>query len=77
MTTAGPPGSDVLTAQPRAVIVTIYGLYARETDGWFSIAALIKLLAELGVEEPGVRSAISRLKLRGLLESRRVGGAAG
>jgi phenylacetic acid degradation operon negative regulatory protein len=77
VTTSGAPGSDVLVAQPRALIVTIYGLYARETDGWFSIAALIKLMAELGVEEPAVRSAISRLKLRGLLESRRVGGAAG
>ena len=57
--------------------MTIYGLYARDTDGWFSIAALIKLMAELGVEEPAVRSAISRLKLRGLLESGRAGGAAG
>lgn len=64
-------------AQPRALIVTIYGMYARESDGWFSIAALIKLMAELGVEARAVRSAISRLKVRGLLESRRVAGAAG
>jgi len=77
VTTSGPPGSEVLAAQPRALIVTIYGLYARATGGWFSIAALIKLMSELGVEEPAVRSAISRLKLRGLLESRRVGAAAG
>jgi len=77
VTISGPTGSDALLAQPRALIVTIYGLYARETDGWFSIAALIKLMAELGVEEPAVRSATSRLKLRGLLESRRVSGAAG
>jgi phenylacetic acid degradation operon negative regulatory protein len=73
---AGQPG-DALTAQPRALIVTVYGLYARGTGGWFSIAALIKLMAEVGVDEPAVRSAISRLKLRGLLESRRAGGAAG
>ena len=77
MTISEPGASDGLTAQPRALIVTIYGLYARDTGGWFSIAALIRLMAELGVEEPAVRSAISRLKLRGLLESRRVGGAAG
>ena len=77
MTTSGQPSSDVLLAQPRALIVTIYGLYARDADGWISIAALIKLMAELGVEEPAVRSAISRLKVRGLLEARRVGGAAG
>jgi phenylacetic acid degradation operon negative regulatory protein len=77
MTTSGLPDSDVRSAQPRALIVTIYGLFARDTDGWFGVAALIKLMAELGVEEPAVRSAISRLKMRGLLESRRVGGAAG
>jgi len=64
-------------AQPRALIVTIYGLYARDADGWFSIAALIKLMAELGVEARAVRSAISRLKVRGLLEPRRVDGRAG
>jgi phenylacetic acid degradation operon negative regulatory protein len=64
-------------AQPRALIVTIYGLYARDADGWFSIAALIKLMDELGVEARAVRSAISRLKVRGLVESRRVDGAVG
>jgi phenylacetic acid degradation operon negative regulatory protein len=67
----------VLAAQPRALIVTIYGLYARESGGWLSIAALIRLMAELGVDEPAVRSAISRLKLRGLLEARREDGVAG
>jgi phenylacetic acid degradation operon negative regulatory protein len=77
VTTSGPPGGEALAAQPRALIVTIYGLYARDADGWFSIAALIKLMAELGVEERAVRSAISRLKVRGLLEARRVSGAAG
>lgn len=70
-------GSDVLAAQPQALIVTIYGLYARESAGWFSIAAVIRLMAELGVDEPAVRSAISRLKLRGLLEAQRLTGVAG
>jgi len=72
-----PAGSDLLAAQPRALIVTIYGLYARESAGWLSIAAVIRLMAELGVDEPAVRSAISRLKLRGLLEARREAGVAG
>jgi len=67
---------DAFAAQPRPLIVTIYGLYARET-GWLSIAGLIRLMAELGVDEPAVRSAISRLKQRGLLEPRRESGAAG
>jgi phenylacetic acid degradation operon negative regulatory protein len=45
------PGVDPLAAQPRALIVTIYGLYAREAGGWLSIAGLIRLLAELDVDE--------------------------
>jgi len=57
--------------------VTIYGLYAREAGGWLSVASLIRLMAELGSEEPAVRSSISRLKQRGVLESRREDGAAG
>jgi phenylacetic acid degradation operon negative regulatory protein len=62
--------------QPRALIVTIYGLYARD-DGWLPVAALVRLLADLDVDEPAVRSAISRLKRRGLLEAVRRGGVAG
>jgi phenylacetic acid degradation operon negative regulatory protein len=70
---SGPEGQ----VQPRALIVTIYGLYAREAGGWLSVASLIRLMAALGVDEPAVRSSISRLKQRGVLEPRRVGGAAG
>jgi phenylacetic acid degradation operon negative regulatory protein len=75
--TGSASGSDVLAAQPRALIVTVYGLYARESAGWLSVATVIRLMAELGVDDPAVRSAISRLKLRGLLEARREAGVAG
>jgi phenylacetic acid degradation operon negative regulatory protein len=71
------PAGDAFSAQPRALIVTIYGLYARDAGGWLSISALIRLMSELGADEPAVRSATSRLKQRGLLEPRRQGGAAG
>lgn len=64
-------------AQPRALIVTTYGLYAREAGGWLSISSLIKLMATAGVDEPAVRSSISRLKRRGILLARRVGRSAG
>ena len=57
--------------------MTVYGLYARSDGGWLSVAALIRLLAELGVDEPAVRSAISRLKRRGILEAQRQEGSAG
>jgi phenylacetic acid degradation operon negative regulatory protein len=69
----GEPGPP----RPRALIVTIYGLYARDTDGWLSVASLVRLMADLGADEPAVRSSISRLKRRGILDPRRVGGAAG
>lgn len=62
--------------QPRSLIVTIYGLYAREHGGAISVAALIRLMADLGVDEPAVRSSISRLKRRGVLEPTRLAGAA-
>jgi phenylacetic acid degradation operon negative regulatory protein len=65
------------SAQPRSLIVTIYGAYAREAGGWLSVAALIRLMESLGVDEPAVRSSISRLKRRGILVADRLGGAAG
>ncbi|MFE6665064.1 PaaX family transcriptional regulator C-terminal domain-containing protein [Streptomyces sp. NPDC057697] len=63
--------------QPRQLIVTVYGLYARDTDGWMSVASLIQLLADLDIEAPTVRSSVSRLKRAGLLEAQSVAGAAG
>ncbi|MFJ2501428.1 PaaX family transcriptional regulator C-terminal domain-containing protein [Streptomyces sp. NPDC087539] len=63
--------------QPRQLIVTVYGLYARDTDGWMSVASLIQLLADLDIEAPTVRSSVSRLKRAGLLEAQSVSGAAG
>lgn len=73
------PGGEVTawSARLRHLIVTIYGLYARSDGGWLSIAVLIRLLADLGVDEPAVRSAISRLKRRGILLARRQDGSAG
>jgi phenylacetic acid degradation operon negative regulatory protein len=80
-----PPGTARLAggaglprgAQPRQLIVTVYGLYSRDEGGWMSVASLITLLADLGVDEPAVRSSISRLKRRGMLHAGRRGGAAG
>ncbi|NDZ82871.1 PaaX family transcriptional regulator [Streptomyces sp. SID10853] len=65
------------SAQPRQFIVTVYGLYSRTEGGWLSVATLIGLLADLGIEAPAVRSSISRLKRRGLLRAERRNGSAG
>jgi len=75
--TEAPGAGDAWLAAPRALIVTIYGLYARDAGGWLSVAALIRLMAELGADETAVRSSISRLKQRGVLEPDRRDGAAG
>jgi phenylacetic acid degradation operon negative regulatory protein len=67
----------VAQSRPRSLIVTIFGAYARESGGWLSVASLVRLLAAVGVEEPAVRSSVSRLKRRGVLLAERRGGAAG
>jgi len=63
--------------QPRQLIVTLYGLYARDEHNWLSVAALVRLMSELGVDGQAVRSSVSRLKRRDTLRSRSVAGAAG
>jgi phenylacetic acid degradation operon negative regulatory protein len=62
---------------PRALIVTLLGLYVRELGGWISVSALIRLMAAAGVDEQAVRSSLSRLKRRGIVEAERRDGAAG
>jgi phenylacetic acid degradation operon negative regulatory protein len=62
---------------PRALIVTVLGLYVREAGGWISVSSLIRLLAATGVDEQAVRSSLTRLKKRGIVEAERRDGAAG
>ncbi|MFF5425623.1 MULTISPECIES: PaaX family transcriptional regulator C-terminal domain-containing protein [unclassified Streptomyces] len=64
---------------PRSLIVSFYGAYGRgPDDAPVPVAALIRLLAVVGVDAPSVRSSVSRLKRRGLLLARRTAdGAAG
>lgn len=57
--------------RPSSLINTIYGAFVRRLGGWISIADLIVLMAELDVDGPAVRSAISRLKKRGTLVQER------
>lgn len=77
MPSAPASGGPDRAVAPRQLIVTLYGLYARHDNGWFSVSVLVRLLAETGVEEAAVRSSISRLKRRGLLRAAAVDGAAG
>lgn len=80
-----PYGKPVLTAEsgepgaarPTPWIITLFGMYARLGDDWLPIAAVVSLMADLGVDGQAVRSSISRLKRRGILTGERRDGVAG
>ncbi|HEX8079368.1 MAG TPA: PaaX family transcriptional regulator C-terminal domain-containing protein [Jatrophihabitans sp.] len=74
---AGASDELLVEAQPRQLIVTIYGLYAREEPNWLPIASVVRLMSDLGVDGQAVRSSISRLKRRATLQALRIDGAAG
>jgi len=71
------PVTGVVEAPPRQLITTLYGLYARAENDWLSVASLVRLMAELGVDAAAVRSSVSRLKKRDVLRSVRHDGQAG
>ena len=62
---------------PRRLILSLYGLYARPEGNWLSVAALVTLMEDLGVDSAAVRSSVSRLKKRGVLDAVRRDGSAG
>ena len=70
-------GLTFVDPAPRQLILSLYGLYARDEGNWLSVASLIALMADLGVDSPAVRSSVSRLKRRGVLEPASRGGQAG
>lgn len=58
------------------VILTLFAMYGRPPHVAFPVASLVTLMGDLGFDSPGVRSAISRLKRKGILDSIRDGGVA-
>lgn len=50
-----------------SLVLTIVGLYLRRVGGWMSTAQIIRLAQQVEASEPLVRSAITRLKQRGVL----------
>ena len=77
-TFGGEPNDIALRAtRPQSLIITIYGAYSRTLGGWLSVADLLTLMSEVGVEDAAVRSALSRFKRRGILIAERRGTAAG
>src|SRR3954462_3784671 len=62
---------------PRHLILSLFGLYAREEGNWLSVRSLIALMADLDVDPAATRSSVSRLKKRGVLEPARIDEQAG
>lgn len=58
-------------------VLTLFGIYGRPAGRAIPIAAVVRLLAELGLEPSSVRSSISRLKARGVLVSQPTAGGSG
>jgi phenylacetic acid degradation operon negative regulatory protein len=50
-----------------SLLRTVVGLYLRRVGGWISIADLIQLMEQLEVPAPRTRTAVVRLKKKGLL----------
>ncbi|WP_269044966.1 PaaX family transcriptional regulator [Paenarthrobacter sp. Z7-10] len=58
------------------LIITVYGLYCRGAGASLPVSVLISMLGDLGFDAPGVRSAVSRLKAKGVLRSVKSGNGA-
>src|SRR5919206_61482 len=57
--------------------MTFFGAFLRRLGGWIAVADLVALMGDLGLDPQAVRSAVSRLKRRGVIAPQRRGGAAG
>ena len=66
-----------MAPSPRGLILTVFALYARERGNWLSVSSVIAMLEALDVDAAATRSAISRLKKRGVLEPERRAESAG
>ncbi|MGN6576973.1 MAG: PaaX family transcriptional regulator, partial [Nocardioides sp.] len=62
---------------PRQLILSLFGLYARDEANWLSVRSLIELMRDLDVDASATRSSVSRLKKRGVLEPAKTKGQAG
>jgi len=72
-----PTDIAVRATRPQSLLITVYGAYSRSLGGWLAVATLLRLLGEMGIEDPAVRSALSRFKRRGILLADKRDGLAG
>lgn len=72
-----PRGADGDGGRPGYLIMDVAGAFLRPLGGWLPVATMVTLMAQLGVEEQAVRSAVSRIAKRGLLVPERRDGVRG
>jgi phenylacetic acid degradation operon negative regulatory protein len=63
--------------QARSALFDLYGDHLRPRGGRAPVAALVKLLAPLGIASPAVRTAVSRMVRQGWLHPMRLGAGPG
>lgn len=63
--------------QARSALFDVYGDYLRPRGGRAPVAALVKLLAPLGIAPPAVRTAVSRMVRQGWLHPTRLASGPG
>lgn len=61
---------DARPGSTTSMLRTIVGLYIRKLGGWLSSAQLVSLMDVLGFNAQVTRTALTRLKKKGILESR-------
>ena len=54
--------------RPKSLILDVYGRYSAQFGGWIAVSDLVTMMDLLDVDEQAVRSAVSRMTRRGLLE---------
>ena len=69
--------SQCAVMQARSALFDLYGDYLRPRGGRAPVAALVKLLAPLGIAAPAVRTAVSRMVRQGWLHPLRLGSGPG
>ncbi|GAB2469477.1 PaaX family transcriptional regulator C-terminal domain-containing protein [Xylanimonas ulmi] len=75
--TLDPSASALAVRQSRSTVVTYLGAVVRPLGAWTPVAAAVELLALCGLDDPGVRTAIHRLKRKGWLTPQTRGGVRG
>lgn len=66
---------DARPGSTASLLRTVVGLYVRPLGGWISAAVLVRLAGDLGIPADRARTAIARLKQRGLLLAERADAA--